>query len=286
MTIIESAAREPEVVDLAACLTRMGAVITGAGTSRIVIEGVRELHSAEHAIVPDRIEAATLLCAGLITGGSVTLRGAQPDHLTAVFQQLWQMGAAIDADGERVTVSRRGRLSAADCTATPYPGVPTDVQAQFTALLTQAEGTSRVTDRVFPQRFLHLPELGRLGAEVRQETGTAIIRGPSRLSAANVMASDLRASAALVLAALAARGESTIRRVYHLDRGYERLDAKLRQLGADIERRPDVPAEVPEFADAVRDEPREVPLAAPHFLGQPSRLAKSQGTSLANAPRE
>lgn len=278
-SVIESAAREPEVVDLADCLNRMGADIQGAGTSRLIVRGVSELHGAEHTILPDRIEAATLLCAGLITGGQVTVRGVRVAHLEAIVRQLGEVGAAVDVDGDRITASLCGRLSAADCIATPYPGVPTDVQAQITALLTQAEGTSRVVDHVFPSRFLHLPELCRLGADIRREGNAAVVRGPTKLSAANVMAGDLRASAALVLAALAANGESTVRRVYHLDRGYERLEAKLRQLGADIARKQDSPAEIPEF-DALASERPPSLLTPPHFLGRSSTSAASSPASL------
>jgi UDP-N-acetylglucosamine 1-carboxyvinyltransferase len=273
-TIIESAACEPEVVDLVACLQRMGARIEGAGTSRLVIHGVDELGGAVHEIVPDRIEAATLLCAGVITGGRVTVRGVVPQHLASVTEQLQRAGAAIDVEDSAITASVNGALRAAEFAALPYPGVPTDIQAQLTAVLTQAEGTSRVTDGVFPERFMHLPELCRLGADIRRDGATAIIRGQSRLTGANVMASDLRASAALVLAALAAAGETFIRRIYHLDRGYERLEHKLRGLGADVSREFDSPAAKPRFEDELAPAAADGGIVnAPHFR----RAAKTSG---------
>lgn len=266
-TLIESAACEPEVVDLAACLSRLGARIEGAGTSRIAIHGVSELGGAEHTVMPDRIEAATLLCAGLITAGRVTVRGIRPELLTSVAQAVWDCGSVLEAEGDRITaIAGDRRLSCTVCTA-PYPGVPTDVQAQLTALLTQADGTSRVTDRVFPDRFMHLPELSRLGAAIDRDGATAVIHGPARLTGANVMASDLRASAALVLAALVADGETTIRRIYHLDRGYERLEHKLQALGADIRREVDGPAGTPRVADdAARTSVEPGVIEPPHFL--------------------
>ncbi len=284
-TIIDSAAREPEVIDLADCLNRMGARIEGAGTTRIVIEGVPELGGGEHSIVPDRIEAATLLCAGVITGGRVEVQGVQNRHLTAIAAQLSELGALVEQADDRITAAGVPRLAPSTLQATPYPGIPTDVQAQLTAVLTQAEGTSRVTDWVFPERFLHLPELCRLGAEIHREGATAVIRGRSRLTGANVMASDLRASAALVLAALAADGESTIRRIYHLDRGYERLEAKLRALGAEVRREPDVPAGRPWFEGGVVPEPREgAPIPPPHF-GQRSGIDRKVETGVGPSHR-
>jgi UDP-N-acetylglucosamine 1-carboxyvinyltransferase len=235
-TVIESAAREPEIVDLASFLVRMGAQIAGAGTSTLIIDGVDHLTGANHTVIPDRIEAATLLCAAAITRGSATVEGVNASHLTAVLELLTATGAGITVSGDVVSIDASAPLRAINCNAVPYPGFPTDTQAQLTALLTQAEGTSRLTDTVFPDRFLHLPELARLGARVDRQGATAVVRGPSPLTGAAVMASDLRASAALVLAALAASGTSEIRRIYHLDRGYERLESKLADLGAQVHR--------------------------------------------------
>lgn len=237
-TVIEAAACEPEVVDLAKFLTGLGANIEGAGTPNMIVEGVPQLRGSdqEHRVIPDRIEAATLLCAGAITRGEVTVDRLDASHLTAVTEALRQMGVEITGDRTRLTVSTPGDLRPVDCMALPYPAIPTDVQAQLTSLLTQAAGTSVVTDRVFPDRFLHVPELARLGASLRKIDGSAVIQGRSRLTGAQVMASDLRASAALVLAGLAAEGETVVRRIYHLDRGYERLEEKLALLGADVQR--------------------------------------------------
>ena len=250
-TTIEAAACEPEVVDLGSFLNRMGAKIDGLGTPFLRIEGVERLQGAEHTVIPDRVEAATLMIAAAITGGEVELENVRLDHMTAVVEKLREIGVSIEARDSQpgcaeqsLTISA-GRLRPADCIALPYPGVPTDVQAQLTALLTRADGISVVTDKVFPDRFLHVPELVRLGARVRREGASAIISGVPRLSGASVMASDLRASAALVLAALAADGHSVIRRIYHLDRGYEGLDQKLNALGARIARLPDEPANLP-----------------------------------------
>jgi UDP-N-acetylglucosamine 1-carboxyvinyltransferase len=300
VTVIESAACEPEVVDLASFLNRMGARVEGAGTPTIRIEGVDSLSGAEHCVIPDRIEAATLMCATAVTGGDVTLEGAEAAHLETVIEVLSEIGLLVEegervkhprrvVQGERVSMSRsmvdegsplppnpspprrvekswevisgeRGLarragaewgdsirvaggagLRGVECVATPYPGLPTDVQAQFTAVLTRAAGVSVVTDRVFPDRFMHVPELVRMGAQIRREGNSALIQGQARLSGANVMASDLRGGAALAVAALAAEGESCIRRIYHLDRGYERLEEKLRGLGADAARVRDEP---------------------------------------------
>ncbi|MFV0443913.1 MAG: UDP-N-acetylglucosamine 1-carboxyvinyltransferase [Planctomycetaceae bacterium] len=265
-TIIESAACEPEVVDLAECLNRMGARIEGAGSSQLIICGVDELGGAEHEVLPDRIEAATLLCAGVITGGDVRLAGARQEHLQSVLDHLQQVGAQVECQANHLRVCGSSRLRPLKCDAVPYPGLPTDVQAQLTALLTQADGVSQVSDHVFPDRFLHLPELCRLGADIRRDGATALIRGTTRLAGTNVMASDLRASAALVLAALAADGESVIRRIYHLDRGYERLERKLALLGGDIHRVRDYPAEIPGFPSWPVDEPTaESKVPTPHF---------------------
>ena len=245
ITTISAAACEPEVVDLGHFLNAMGAKIEGLGTPLLRIEGVDELNAVEHRIIPDRIEAATLLVAGTITRGELEVDNIRPAHLAAVIDSLRAIGATIDLDGSRARVSMSGAPRPIDVTALPYPGVPTDVQAQLTALLALAEGISVVTDKVFPDRFMHLPELMRMGANVRREGACGIISGVSRLSGACVMASDLRASAALLLAALAADGESVIRRIYHLDRGYDRLERKLNLVGADIRRVADLPANLP-----------------------------------------
>jgi len=237
-TIIENAAREPEVTDLAALLVSMGARISGAGTSRIEIEGVSTLGGANHRIVPDRIEAGTLIVAGAITGGDVTVKELVPDHLSAVLAKLEECGVTIDTGPSWVRVRGPERPHAADVTTSPFPGFPTDMQAQVMTLLGLAEGQSRVTETIFENRFMHAAELVRLGAAIETEGSTAIIRGVPFYQGAPVMASDLRASAALVLAGLAARGRTQIARVYHLDRGYERMEVKLAGLGARIERRP------------------------------------------------
>lgn len=237
LTVIENAAREPEVVDLAELLTAMGAHIHGAGTARIQIEGVTELGGATHRIVPDRIEAGTLIVAGAITGGDVTVRGLVPDHLTAVLAKLEECGVTLMVGADHVRVSGPQRPRPADVTTSPFPGFPTDMQAQLMTLLGLADGQSRVTETIFENRFMHAAELVRLGASIETEGSTAIIRGVPYYQGAPVMASDLRASAALVLAGLAARGRTEVARMYHLDRGYERLEAKLRALGACIERR-------------------------------------------------
>jgi UDP-N-acetylglucosamine 1-carboxyvinyltransferase len=235
-TVIENAAREPEVVDLADLLTAMGARIQGAGTARIEIDGVRELAGASHHIVADRIEAGTLIAAGAITGGDVTVTGLVPDHLMAVIAKLEECGVLLETGASSVRVRGVERPRATNVTTSPFPGFPTDMQAQIMALLGLADGQSRITETIFENRFMHAAELGRLGARIDTEGSTAIIRGVEAYQGAPVMASDLRASAALVLAALAARGTSEISRVYHLDRGYEGLEAKLQTLGAKIVR--------------------------------------------------
>jgi UDP-N-acetylglucosamine 1-carboxyvinyltransferase len=237
-TVIENAACEPEVVDLAHLLNAMGARIHGAGTPRIEIEGVADLGGATHAIVPDRIEAGTLIVAGAITRGDVTVTGLVPDHLTALLAKLEECGVGLQAGADFVRVRGPERPHAADVTTSPFPGFPTDMQAQLMALLGLADGQSRVTETIFENRFMHAAELVRMGASIETEGSTAIIRGVPAYQGAPVMASDLRASAALVLAGLAARGRTEISRVYHLDRGYERMEAKLGALGARIERRP------------------------------------------------
>ena len=236
VTVIESAACEPEVVDLADFLIAMGARISGAGSPTITITGVKELHGAEHEVIPDRIEAATYAIAAAVTGGKVTLRGARADHLRAVLDKLHDAGIKIDRDAAGITIQRGGRLKPVDITTLPYAGFPTDVQAQIMALMAITPGISIITERIFESRFMHVSELGRLGADIEIEGPTAIVKGGKPLSGAPVMASDLRASAALVLAGLAASGTTQVNRVYHIDRGYENIDGKLRQIGARIER--------------------------------------------------
>jgi UDP-N-acetylglucosamine 1-carboxyvinyltransferase len=235
-TIIEDAAREPEVVDLANFLNKMGAQITGAGSSRIVIEGVKELRGAEHEVIPDRIEAGTFLIAGAIAGGKVTINRVRFDHLTAVTDALLACGFYVGGANGVLTIHANGSLKSLHLKTQPYPGFPTDMQAQMCALLATAPGESSVTESIFPQRFMHISELKRMGAAIELDGATAKIRGVDSLSGAPVMASDLRASAALVLAGLLAEGKTEINRVYHIDRGYEMLDDKLGELGAHIER--------------------------------------------------
>jgi UDP-N-acetylglucosamine 1-carboxyvinyltransferase len=235
-TVIEDAAREPEVVDLANFLNKMGAKIEGAGTARIVIEGVNELHGAEHGVIPDRIEAGTFLIAGAIAGKNVTINRARADHLSAVIQALKGCGYRIHGNNGALTIQSNGTSKSAELRTDPYPGFPTDMQAQMCALLATANGESLITENIFPQRFMHVSELKRMGAAIDLDGATAKIRGVETLSGAPVMASDLRASAALLLAGLVADGETEINRVYHIDRGYEMIDEKLRELGAKIER--------------------------------------------------
>ena len=236
VTVIESAACEPEVVDLVNFLTAMGARITGAGSPTITITGVEELHGAEHEVIPDRIEAATYAIAAAATNGHVTLHGSRPDHMHAVLDKLQDAGVKIERKATDLTVSRNGKLRPVDITTLPYSGFPTDAQAQMMALMALTPGLSIITERIFESRFMHVSELARLGADIEIEGPSAIIKGGKPLSGAPVMASDLRASAALVIAGLAARGTTQVNRVYHLDRGYENIDGKLRQLGARIER--------------------------------------------------
>src|ERR1017187_840912 len=236
VTVIESAACEPEVVDLASFLNAMGAQISGAGSPTVTITGVKELHGAEHEVIPDRIEAATYAIAAAATNGEVTLRGARADHLRAVLDKLKDAGVGIERSSAGITVRRNGRLKPVDITTLPYSGFPTDVQAQMMALMTLTPGISIITERIFESRFTHVSELTRLGADIEIEGPSAIVKGGKPLSGAPVMASDLRASAALVIAGLAARGTTQVNRIYHLDRGYEMMDVKLRKLGARIER--------------------------------------------------
>ena len=236
-TVIENAAREPEVSDVADCLNKMGARISGAGTSRIVVEGVPKLHGARHAVLPDRIETGTYAMAVAMTGGDVLLQNARPELLQAAFDVLSQTGATVTPTNEGVRIARNGSgLTAVDVTTAPFPGFPTDLQAQFMALMTCASGTSRITETIFENRFMHVQELVRLGARINLDGETATIEGVDRLKGAPVMATDLRASVSLVIAALAAEGETMVNRVYHLDRGFERLEDKLARCGAAIER--------------------------------------------------
>jgi UDP-N-acetylglucosamine 1-carboxyvinyltransferase len=236
VTLIESAACEPEVVDLANFLNAMGARIVGAGSPTITITGVKELHGAEHEVIPDRIEAATYAIAAAVTNGHVTLRGARAEHMHAILDKLNDSGVKVDRTGPDITVRRNGRLKPVDITTLPYSGFPTDAQAQMMALMALTPGISIITERIFESRFMHVSELARLGADIEIEGPSAIVKGGKPLSGAPVMASDLRASAALVLAGLAARGTTQVNRVYHIDRGYEKIDVKLRHLGARIER--------------------------------------------------
>jgi UDP-N-acetylglucosamine 1-carboxyvinyltransferase len=236
VTVIESAACEPEVVDLANFLCAMGAKISGAGSPTITITGVEELHGAEHEVIPDRIETATFAIAAAATNGEITIKGARADHLRAVIDKLNEAGVSVERRGANLVVRRKGKLKPSDVTTLPYSGFPTDVQAQMTALFTLAPGISIITERIFESRFMHVSELARLGADIEIEGPSAIVKGGRPLSGAPVMASDLRASAALVIAGLAAKGATQVNRIYHLDRGYERMDAKLRKLGARIQR--------------------------------------------------
>jgi UDP-N-acetylglucosamine 1-carboxyvinyltransferase len=236
-TLMENCAREPEVADLAALLTAMGAKIEGACTSTIRVQGVTSLQGADYRINPDRIEAGTFLIAGAITGGDLTVADCNPDHLGAVIAKLTEAGAQVEVTGtDSVRVRSDGKLRAADISTEEYPGFPTDMQAQYMALTTQAEGVSQITENIFENRFMHVQELVRMGANIKVDGRTATVRGPAPLSAAAVMCSDLRASASLVLAALVADGESILDRVYHMDRGYERIEQKLESVGAQIRR--------------------------------------------------
>jgi len=236
VTVLENAAREPEVTDLARLLTAMGARIEGAGTERIEIEGVAELGGARHRIIPDRIEAGTLLVAGAISGGDVTVTGAAPRHMTAILAKLEECGAALTVDGDRIRCVGPVRPRAADIITSPFPGFPTDMQAQMMALLGLADGLSKITETIFENRFMHVAELCRMGALIETEGSIAVVRGVKAYQGAPVMATDLRASASLVLAGLAACGTTEVSRVYHLDRGYQALEKKLQSLGARIQR--------------------------------------------------
>jgi UDP-N-acetylglucosamine 1-carboxyvinyltransferase len=239
-TVLENAAQEPEITDLAEMLIAMGASIEGHGSGRIRIQGVARLHglsgSAAHRIVPDRIETGTFLCAVASTGGEALLRGARADHLAAVIDKLHKAGATVEATRDGIRVRSDGRLRAVGFRTREYPAFPTDMQAQFMALDCIAEGSAKITETIFENRFMHVNELVRLGARIEIDGNTAVVHGVPRLSGATVMATDLRASASLVIAGLVAEGETTIERIYHLDRGYDQMEAKLRGLGADIER--------------------------------------------------
>jgi UDP-N-acetylglucosamine 1-carboxyvinyltransferase len=233
---IMNAAREPEITDLAACLMRMGARIEGIGTDRLVVDGVSTLGAATHPIIADRIEAGTFACAAAITGGSLLLQGARLDHLGAVTRTLREAGVDVAEEEGGLRVTRSNGLRGADVMTEPFPGFATDMQAQFMALMCVAEGASMITETIFENRFMHVPELSRMGARINFHGASAIVRGVKKLSGAPVMATDLRASVSLILAGLAAEGETIVNRVYHLDRGYERVEAKLAAVGADIER--------------------------------------------------
>jgi len=235
-TVLENAAREPEVIDLAECLNAMGARISGAGSDRIVIDGVAALHGARYAIMPDRIETGTFLAAAAAAGGDVMLNGARADTLQSVLDKLGEAGASVSAVNGAIRIARRGKLKSVTLRTTPFPGFPTDMQAQLMALMTTADDTAVITETIFENRMMHVQELRRLGADIEVEGNTAIVKGVPRLTGATVMATDLRASAGLVIAGLIAEGETLIDRIYHLDRGYERIEEKLVALGARIRR--------------------------------------------------
>ena len=236
-TVLRNAAREPEVVDLAELLIAMGAPIEGAGTSNIRIQGVERLHGAEHTIIPDRIEAGTFLVAAAVTGGDLTVTGCNPEHLSALVSKLQQAGGTVtQPDASTLRAQGGGRIRSVDMTTEEYPGFATDLQAQYMALMTQAEGIAIISETIFENRFMHALELARMGANIRLDGRQAIVAGPRQLTGAGVIASDLRASASLVLGALVARGDTVIDRVYHIDRGYEKIEAKLARVGANIRR--------------------------------------------------
>jgi UDP-N-acetylglucosamine 1-carboxyvinyltransferase len=248
LTVLENAACEPEIIDLAELLNKMGARVRGAGTSRIEIEGVAELGSAEHTIIPDRIETGTFIAAAAITRGDLEIKDCQPLHLAAVIEKFREVGVSIEEiNPSTLRVSCPKTLNAKDVTTRPYPEFPTDMQAQYMALMTQAEGRSVVEETVFENRFMHASELQRMGAQISIDGRHAAVTGPTPLTGAPLIASDLRASASLVLAGLVAAGETIIDRVYHIDRGYEKIEVKLRKVGADIERiRESVTASLPQ----------------------------------------
>ncbi len=237
-TVLENAAREPEISDLAELLNRMGARVRGAGTEAITIEGVENLGGAEHTIIPDRIETGTFIIAAAITGGELEIKDCRPEHSGALVKLLRETGVEIEEINQSTLRVRRASsgLQARDCTTAPHPGFPTDMQAQYMALMTQSEGRARITETIFENRFMHASEMQRMSARISIEGNAAIVEGATKLTGARVQASDLRASASLVLAGLAAEGETIIERVYHIDRGYEKIEAKLRHVGAEIER--------------------------------------------------
>lgn len=235
-TVLENCAVEPEVVDLAECLVKMGAKIQGIGTATMTIEGVSELHGCEHSVVPDRIEAGTFLCAVAMAGGEVTLHHAAPATMEAVLDKLREAGADIRTENDKIHIAMHGRPKAVNIRTVPHPGFPTDMQAQFVALNAVAEGSSKVVETIFENRFMHIPELNRMGANISAEGNTALIQGVDKLSGATVMATDLRASASLVIAGLVADGETVVEQIYHLDRGYEHIERKLNAVGAKIVR--------------------------------------------------
>ena len=235
-TVLENAAREPEVSDLAELLVKMGAKISGIGSDRLVIEGVSALHGASHSIIPDRIETGTFLCAVAVTGGEITLKNCRPDTLDVVLVKLKEAGLKLKKGKDWITASMIGRPKPVSFRTSEYPAFPTDMQAQFMALNAIASGNSRITETIFENRFMHVQELNRLGADISIEGNTAIVEGVDKLSGATVMATDLRASASLVIAGLAAQGETQVDRIYHLDRGYDRMEQKLTQIGANIRR--------------------------------------------------
>ena len=276
-SVIHGAACEPEVVDLGRCLIAMGARIEGLGSPRIEVEGVEALHGATHAVIPDRIEAGTFLIAGALTGGSVRVEGCRPDHLAILLERLSEAGMPHDRGSDWVASlpydirDRERAPRPTDVTTLPFPGFPTDLQAQWMALMTQAGGMSLITEQIYPDRYMHVAELMRMGAQVRRQATSAIVMGPSALSGAQVMASDLRASAALVLAGLVARGVTEVHRVYHIDRGYERIEERLRALGAVIERARE------------REGAEEEPLPAPAGFAAAALPARKR--SRAAAPR-
>ena len=235
-TVLENCAMEPEVVDLANCLVKMGAKIQGIGTPTMTVEGVAELHGAEHSVVPDRIEAGTFLCAVAMTGGKVVLRNAAPQTMQVVLDKLVEAGALIEAGDDWISIDMQQRPKAVDIRTAEHPAFPTDMQAQFMAMNAVAEGSSKVVETIFENRFMHVPELNRMGADISVEGNTAMVRGVEKLSGATVMATDLRASACLVISGLVADGETIVDRIYHLDRGYEHIEKKLGGVGAKIER--------------------------------------------------
>jgi UDP-N-acetylglucosamine 1-carboxyvinyltransferase len=235
-TVIESAACEPEIANLARLLSAMGAKISGIGTPRLVIEGVKSLGGAEHAVIPDRIEAGTFMIAAAATGGEVSVRGARLDHLGAVVDKLRQVNVTVASEKDVCRICSNGSVRSTDVTTLAYPGFPTDLQAQMMAFLSVADGISVITEKIYPDRYMHIAELNRMGARIRKEGASAIIEGVRSLSGAPVMASDLRASAALLIAGLVAKGATTVNRVYHIDRGYEKIEKKFAALGARIKR--------------------------------------------------